>query len=97
MATRFHSILDQVDGVTSTFEIPEPYKAGSAVLAYNGQIYDPGVNIQAEGNQDNPPTVTLTFTPELDTHTLMIIYQSVDDLENVRGFTHPPGGLLNDY
>lgn len=97
MAAKFYPILDQVDGVKDTFELPEAFLPGTLVLAYNGQVYDRGVNIASSDPGGAPPTVTLNFIPELDTHALMIIYQAIDDASNVRGFTYPPGGLLNDF
>ena len=99
MATRFHPVLDQVDGVTDTFELPEPFIIGSVSLAYNGQIFDKGTNIVAEDPNGNPATVQLTFVPESDTQAMMLIYEceSTASGGGIRGFTHPPGGLLNDF
>ena len=97
---RFHNILDQVDGVKDTFELPEPFIPGSIVLAYNGQIFQKGQHVAGEDNISDPATVTLTFVPATDTHALMIIYKSAIERTcglGIRGFTHPPGGLLNDY
>ena len=100
MSTRFHPILDQVDGVKDTFDLPEPFITGSVSLAYNGQIFDKGTNIAAEDPNGNQATVQLTFIPETDTQALMLIYEcesSADGSGGIRGFTHAPGGLLNDF
>ena len=94
---KFYPILDQVDGVTDTFTLPEDFVPGSVILAYNGQIYDKGQNIIAEDPAGDPATVQLSFIPATDTHTLMLIYTPVTSgTGNPRGQTFPPGGLLND-
>ena len=100
---RFHPILDQVDGIKDTFELPEAFVLGSIVLAYNGQVFDKMMNITAEDNVSDPPTVTLSFVPALDTTNLMIIYTPTLDGAPGNGagtgpkaYTYPPGGLLND-
>ena len=102
MATKFYPILDQVDGIKDTFEIPDRFIPGRVNLAYNGQIYDTGQNITAESPLTDPATVTLSFVPTTDTHTLMIIYEEELPVTpasalGIRGFVHPPGGLLNDF
>ena len=99
MSSKFYPILDQVDGIKDTFSLPEAFVVGSAVLAYNGQVYDRGQNIIAEDPTGDPATVQLSFVPSVDTHALMIIYKSLEELpdKGVRGFTYPPGGLLNDF
>lgn len=100
MATRFHPVLDQVDGITDTFSIPEPFITGSVSLAYNGQIFDKSTNILAEDPNGDPATVQLTFVPEIDTQALMLIYECTSSAGGgggIRGFVHPPGGLLNDF
>lgn len=98
MATKFYPILDQVDGIKDTFELPEPFTPGSVVLAYNGQVYDKGQNIVAENLLSDPPTVQLSFIPSTNTHTLMLIYTSMGGAGGgiLRGQTFPPGGLIND-
>lgn len=101
MAAKFYPILDQVDGVTDTFTLPEAFIAGSVTLAYNGQIYDQGMNIAAEDPGGVTPSVTLSFVPASDTQTLMLIYTPASTSGGggglgVRGQTFPPGGLLND-
>ena len=99
MSSKFHPILDQVDGIKDTFTLPEAFVLGSVVLAYNGQVYDKGQNIVTESPLDDPATVKLSFVPSVDTGALMLIYKSLEELpdKGVRGFTYPPGGLLNDF
>jgi len=99
MSSKFYSILDQVDGVKDTFTLPEAFTLGSVILAYNGQVYDPGQNIVEELPLANPATVKLSFVPSTDTGALMLIYKSLEESldKGVRGFTYPPGGLLNDF
>lgn len=100
MATKFHPILAQVDGIKDTFDLPESFVSGSVTLAYNGQIYDKGQNIVAETPSGLSPNVQLSFVPATDTQTLMLIYESVTGTPGtggvIRGQTFPPGGLLND-
>ena len=97
MATKFYPILNQVDGIKATFELPEAYIEGSLILAYNGQIYDTGVNIISQSPNTEPPTATLSFSPAVDTHTLMLIYTPKNEVSSgVRAYVHPPGGLMNE-
>lgn len=96
MANKFYPILDQIDGITDTFTLPEAFVAGSTVLAYNGQIFDKGQNILAEVTSGTP-SVQLSFVPATDTHTLMIIYTPKKGSSGARAQTFPPGGMLNDY
>lgn len=98
MSAKFHPVTDQIDGVTDTFTLPEAFLDGSVLLAYNGQMFDTGENILEQNGAGVPPTVRLNFVPTSDTHNLMLVYiPKYGSGKGIRGYTHPPGGILNEH
>jgi len=102
MAFRYTDIKAQVDGAKSTFEVDHKFAPASVMLAYNGQLYTAGQNIASTDPNAATPTVTLTFPPPTDVHSIMILYNAIgvnddDPSGRLRAFTHPPGWILNEF
>jgi hypothetical protein len=71
MTIRFEDITSQVNGTQDTFTTLFPFLSGTLVIGYNGQLFPPGTNLKQE---IAPNSFQMTFAPQADTNSLMIVY-----------------------
>jgi hypothetical protein len=70
--TRIENLTAFVDGTRDTFSTVNPYRPGTLVIGYNGQIFPPGFNVAEEVSTTS---FRLTFAPASDTTFLTVMYE----------------------